>query len=205
MDKQLKTQPKKLRRHLIALTVLSASLTASARCWQDATLTRLMGDVARQHFSTLLASMPRVEICSPEHFPNTQIGGQYWFGNRIIQVPTYGVSRDDLTNVLAHELGHAEAERRGLNDQRLQGHGVDWMRIMIEAGLGHEAQRVAGYMPGAARALQIAQQQGSTGNQLADASNGKPYFKCVAEVKFFVSDSNGQRIETYENPGCVLR
>lgn len=203
MDKHPRTNTIKLHRYLASLTLLSASLTASARCWQDDALTQIMWGVARQHFSTLLASMPRVEICSPEHFSNSQIGGQYVFGNRIIQVPTYGVNRDDLTRVLAHELGHAEAERRGIDDRSLQGHGVGWMRVMIEAGLGHEVQRVAGYMPGAAHALQLAQRQGNSGKQFADA--GKTTFKCIAQVQLFVSDSNGQRVETYEIPGCIPR
>jgi len=205
MDKHPKTKTTLLRRNFLSLALLSFSLAASAQCWQDGALTQLMWDVARQHFPSLLASMPRVEICSAEHFPNSQIGGQYVFGNSVIQIPVYGANKDDLSNVLAHELGHAEAERRGLDDRSLQGHGVGWMRVMIEAGLGHEAQRVAGYMPGAAHALQVALQQGNTGNQFAGAGNGRPNFKCVAQVQLFVSDNNGQRIETYEIPGCIPR
>lgn len=204
MDKHLKPQTTPLRRCLMSFTLLSASFTASARCWQDGALTQLMWDVARQHFPGLLASMPRVELCSAEHFANTQIGGQYVAGNRAIQIPDHGAHRNNLSEVLAHELGHAEAERKRVDDRSLQGHGVGWMRVMIEAGLGYEAQRVAGYMPGAARALQIAQQQGNTGNQLAGAA-GKATFKCIAQVQLFVSDSNGQRIETYEIPGCIPR
>lgn len=202
MATHAKTQTTKLHRYLIALTLLSASLTASARCWQDGVRTQLMWDVARQHFSSLLPSMPRVEICSAEHFANTQIGGQYVAGSRAIQIPDHGVNSNNLAEVLAHELGHAEAERRGIDDRSLQGHGVGWMRVMIEAGLGHEAQRVAGYMPGAARALQIAQQQGNSGNQFAGVAAKSP-FKCIAMVQIFVSDVDGQRIETYEIPGCI--
>ena len=74
---------------------------------------------------------------------------------------------------------------------------------MIEAGLGHEAQRVAGYLPGAAHALQLAQRQGNNSKQFADA--GKAAYKCIAQVQLFVSDSKGQRIETYEIPGCIPR
>lgn len=204
MDKHLKPKIIPLRRCLISLALLSASFTASARCWQDGALTQLMWDIARQYFPNLLTSMPRVEICSSEHFANTQIGGQYLAGNRAIQIPDHGVFKNSLHEVLAHELGHAEAERKGVDDRSLQGHGVGWMRVMIEAGLGYEAQRVAGYMPGAARALQIAQQQRNSGNQLAGAA-GKATFKCIAQVQLFVSDSNGQRIETYEIQGCIPR
>jgi len=173
--------------------------------------------VARQYFPGLLQSMPHVYLCSDDQIPDPRVGGIYTTGERAMRIPLRSTSQGNLTMTLAHELGHAETERRGLFDQSVQGHGVGWMRVMIEAGLGHEAQRTAAFFAGGGQAFQLAQQAvadvgrsqsppsaGATG-QRPDGSYARPTTRCVTRIEYLITDANGRRVEVQEFPGCAAK
>jgi hypothetical protein len=187
------------------LAITFTNLQVQAQCWKDEAITQQMRTVAQRYYPGLLSAMPRLEICSSNNFPDKKVGGQYVSGIKVIQIPEYGLNRGDLAQVLAHELGHAEADRRGWNDYTLLGHGVGWMRIMIEVGLEQEAQRVADYLPGALQAFQLAKRQGYSppdqqwpgGNnqQAGNDQEHNAFVRCVKQMQVWVNDAYGQRLE----------
>lgn len=140
--------------------------------------------------------------------------GTYTTGRRLIQTPIRGLSDGNLISALAHELGHAETERQGVFDQSFQGHGFSWMRIMIEAGLGQEAERTTAFRPGALQALRTAQEQvhnlqragrtipGNADDRYAGTTKWRSGYRCVAQVQIVVNHGDQQWLETLEIPGC---
>jgi hypothetical protein len=163
--------------------------------------------------------MPDVVLCEAFDFPNRAIGGRFSGGpSPVIEIPEYSL-HGDLNNILAHELGHAEASRRGLDDGSLQGHGVGWMRVMLEAGMEAEAQRVVGYMPHAANALQIARSQvlGQTAQQWPPQDGGQGvgpqggpggasgYTQCYVQQQFWLIEGRHRRLITQWVPAWCPR
>lgn len=128
---------------------------AEGACWNDARLSDMASTVARQSFPSV-ADTP-VVVCSADTFaPN--VGGIYE-ASHLIRIPVWQLSNPSmLTQVIAHELAHAEVNRRGGDMHTYGGHSADFMSVLIAAGYGAEAQRTAYATPGAVLAFAMAQQ-----------------------------------------------
>lgn len=141
-----------LRYMAIALVSVAAG-NANAGCWEDARLTRLAWEIARDRFPDALSSMPRLELCHDQHFA-PGVSGTYFSGpGYVIRIPERTVAQGKLWIVVAHELGHHVNHLRGTDDGSFNGHGAGWMRVMAGAGLVDEAQRVAAHFAGGWSAL----------------------------------------------------
>ncbi len=206
MKAHSKLLPSKWMRCLFFVMLSLACLPAWSTCWRVDWMVERARQIAQQHFPGLLGFMPDVFVCEAFDFPNRAIGGRFSSGRSpVIEIPEYSL-HGDLNNILAHELGHAEANRLGVDDHSLDGHGVGWMRVMIQAGLEHEAQRVVGYLPAAAQALYAARQQvtGQTAQQgPPDSPNG--YVQCYIQRQFWVFDGRTKRLITQLVPVWCAR
>ncbi len=125
--------------------------TANATCWRDANVTALMQAVAQEGFPNAASRMPAGLVCEGSDFgPN--IGGDYTGGIHQIRIPQWQLNGTGLRSVLAHELAHAETWLTGGSDAN-HGHSADFMRALLRAGWGGEAQRVGQQFAGAQHAL----------------------------------------------------
>ncbi len=139
--------------------VISAIVTASTTlltgiahaCWRDDGVTAMAQSVANQGFPNAANRMPAILVCDGSVF-GPGIGGDYGVGRHTIRIPQWQLNRPDLNSVLAHELAHAEVWLTGGGTEN-NGHSADFMRALLRAGWGGEAQRVAQYLPGAQYAL----------------------------------------------------
>lgn len=199
--------PSQWMRCLFPVVLMLASMPAWSTCWRVDWVMDRAWQIAQQRFPGLLGAMPEVAVCQAFDFPNRAIGGRFNTGPvPTIEIPEYSLS-GDLNNILAHELGHAEANRLGVDDRSLDGHGVGWMRVMIQAGLEAEAQRVVGYMPAAAHAFNVARQQvyGQTAQQWPPQDGGQDvgpqsgpggYTQCYVQQQFWLIEGRHRRLIT---------
>lgn len=136
----------------LGMVAIAASIgTADATCWRDANVTELAQSVAQSGFPNAASRMPAVLICEGSDFgPN--IGGDYTGGIHRIRIPQWQLNSAGLRSVLAHELAHAETWLTGGSDAN-HGHSADFMRALLRAGWGGEAQRVGQHVVGAQYAL----------------------------------------------------
>ena len=140
---------------LLAALAAGMHTDVVASCWVDANLEQRVRQLAQERFPVVAQSMPSVIVCGAEHVaPN--VGGQYNSGRHEIAMPSWQLGRPFLDTALPHELGHAQVSLTGA-DGGLDGHGRGWIDAMVNAGLGHEAARVAGYNADAEQALSAAQ------------------------------------------------
>lgn len=196
--------------HLSPVALMLGSMSVLATCWRVDWVMDRAWQVAQQRFAGLLNHMPEVVVCQAFDFPNRAIGGRFSGGpSPVIEIPEYSLN-GDLTNILAHELGHAEANRLGVDDRSLDGHGIGWMRVMIQAGLEAEAQRVVGYMPTATHAFSVARQQvyGQTAQQWPPQDGGQKvepqnspggtsgYTQCYLQQQFWLIEGRHRRLIT---------
>ncbi|MDB5904566.1 MAG: hypothetical protein JWM26_3444, partial [Betaproteobacteria bacterium] len=91
-----------------------------------------------RHFPDLLSRLPMALLCDIQEFP-PNVGGDFNSGSWLIRLNRHRPG----PAAVEHELGHAAVALRGRDDGTVQGHGIAWMRAMIEAGLQHEAERVS--------------------------------------------------------------
>jgi hypothetical protein len=199
-----------MRRLLFPVVLTFVCMPVWATCWRVDWMVDRARQIAQQRFPGLLGSMPDVVVCEAFDFPNRAIGGRFNTGPvPTIEIPEYSLN-NDLNNILAHELGHAEVNRLGSDDRSLDGHGVGWMRAMIQAGLEAEAQRVVGYMPAAANAFNMARQQvyGQTAHQWPPHDGGQEvgpqsglggpsgYTQCYVQQQFWLIEGRHRRLIT---------
>ncbi len=136
---------------LVMFAIAASIGSAGATCWRDANVTELAQTVAQSGFPNAASRMPDVLVCEGSDFgPN--IGGDYTGGIHRIRIPQWQLNGGGLRSVLAHELAHAETWLTGGSDANY-GHSADFMRALLRAGWGGEAQRVGQYVAGAQYAL----------------------------------------------------
>jgi hypothetical protein len=140
----------------IALVGIGVS-PVDAACWQDTNLSGIAAQEARRAFPDLLSRMPTVVVCEDSDF-DWNVGGDYNSGRHRIRIPEKSTGAN-LVGVLRHELAHAATSIRGLDDGSFGGHGVGWLRVMLQAGFDDEARRVANGYLGGADALASAYEQ----------------------------------------------
>jgi hypothetical protein len=190
-------------RFWVTTVLLMVSTPSWSACWPVDWVMVRTEQIAMQRFPGMQGAMPKVVVCQALNFPNRAIGGRFNSGPvPTIEIPEYSLN-NDLNNILAHELGHAEANRLGVDDRSLDGHGVGWMRVMIQAGLEAEAQRVADYMPAAAHAFNVARQQvyGQTAQQWNPQDGGPQsgpggYTQCYVQQQFWLFEGRHRRLIT---------
>ena len=129
-----------LGRILFCLVALSLAGAGHAGCWTDASLEVLEGDIIRKHFPALEEKRPTITYCSASDFEKNVIGD---FNSTMNHIRIRYESGFPLKIIVAHELGHAIADRHGEEYGRFRGHGRIWLKEMVRAGFKGEAQRTA--------------------------------------------------------------
>lgn len=196
--------------HIKAMTIscllMLSTERALANCWNDPALIGLANSIAQSKFPNTAGQMPNILVCADYDFP-PNVGGQYTGGLHQITVPARSLGQD-IRTIVTHELAHAEVALIGGSGGDLTaGHGRDWMRVMVGAGEGAEAQRIAGYyqQQGGYNELVIAQQ--SLGQYPPPAFAGAmPYLPptyqptCVIRPYFQVLRfAHGVRVQLIQN------
>lgn len=120
--------------------MLTAVGAVHAGCWKDASLEALEGEIIRKHFPALEEKRPSIVYCSKSDFENNVIGD---FNPALNHIRVQHESGFPLKILVAHELGHALADRHGEEYGRFRGHGRVWLKEMVRAGFKGEAQRTA--------------------------------------------------------------
>lgn len=139
-----------MRAAAAALVATLAADDAQASCWTDAGLTARAQALAQSSFPAVTRNMPQVLFCTRnEYAPN--VGGVYSSGVHRITAGNWHPP-GSLDMVLLHELGHAQVALQG-GDGGSDGHGPGWVQAMADAGLLHEARRMAQHSAEAARAV----------------------------------------------------
>lgn len=136
---------------VVAPLLGSTALAALAGCLLNEQVGARATVLARQAFPLVATRMPRVWTCSRDVFPPA-VSGQYRSGSHEILAPDWLPWGPEFDMVLLHELGHAQAWLAG-GDPGSDGHGPAWVQAMVDAGLEHEARRMATYSADAASAL----------------------------------------------------
>lgn len=125
-----------------------------AGCWPDGHIERIARHVAAQGFDRAHRNMPELLVCDGSDF-GLGVGGDYTGGIHRIRVPAWQAHTGNLVTVLAHELAHAEVALSN-DDPVPGGHGRRFFEVLIRAGYIQEAERVAGYVDGGQRELNVA-------------------------------------------------
>jgi len=141
-------------RKILSILFAAIAIGCDAGCWPDARLSALKASIAQTSFPAV-ADTPIV-VCSDDTFA-LNVGGVYE-ASRLIRIPVWQLGSTMLTQVVAHELAHAEVHRRGGDMHTNGGHSREFMSVLIAAGFGAEAQRTAYATPGAINAFATAQQ-----------------------------------------------
>ena len=129
-----------IQRVIFYASLLILAGGAQAGCWKDASLEALQHDLIRQHFSELRKTPPTIVYCSISEFGINVIGD---FNPKLNHIRVRFESGFPLKILVAHELGHALADRHGEEYGRFRGHGRIWLKEMIRAGFKGEALRTA--------------------------------------------------------------
>jgi hypothetical protein len=126
-----------------------------AICRPEPILTAMEIAIAKKHFPEVSKKLPEIVGCDPNDF--TDALGDFNPNTWRIRVL---MEKSSLTRevIVAHELGHAQASLEGEEYTHFRGHGAIWIRVMIRAGFGAEAQRTAKlttYYPGLLQVYQV--------------------------------------------------
>jgi hypothetical protein len=114
-----------------------------AGCWRDRAVIQEAQNLARQLLPDVAQNMPEVLVCDPGDF-QPQVAGIYEFPVHRIRLHPNWVGTPQGTGHLIHELAHAAVWLRyGDSDRTANGHGVEWMRIMLALGRQADAERTA--------------------------------------------------------------
>lgn len=152
-----------MKRSMLTVFVIGLAVgTVQAGCWEDLSMTSLATSLAQRGFPTAAKKMPDVLVCDNADF-RPGVGDDYTGGSiHRIRLPVEQSNRPETATILAHELGHAETWLTGGSDVN-GGHSSDFMRVLLRACWGPEAQRVAQHVPGAQFALNEARSNSITG------------------------------------------
>ena len=137
-------------RYLIAMLLPVAQAMAS--CWVDNGVSNISQQLANRHFPVVARNLPQILVCTPEHF-GINVAASYHSGSHQVFVHVNNINAPTLTTILVHELAHAAVSLSYGHRPEADGHGYEWMRMMIQAGYADEAQRVASTVPGAEAAF----------------------------------------------------
>ncbi len=152
------TPPLAWGRSAIALCVATlVNGAANAGCWHNEDVAHHARRLAQAFFPATQQQMPTIWTCSADQFPY-RVGGTYSPGSHEIRIPEWQLQAGwpALRAVLVHELAHAEVWLKYGHRPEAQGHGREWMAIMMGVGEQAEALRMArevGDMPGYVAAL----------------------------------------------------
>jgi len=135
---------------LLAILICARHL-ARAACWVDASVSHVAQQIATASFRATAGRMPAIAVCHAGDFAQG-IGGDYTPGVHRIRIPEWQVVTANLHTVLAHELAHAEVWLTG-RDPGADGHGRGFFEVLLGAGYGNEAERVAAYVANGHSAL----------------------------------------------------
>lgn len=115
----------------VTALVAAASL-CNAACWVDASLNQQAQQLARQLLPEL-RGVPRVSVCTPEHFSGA-VTGLFRGGADEIWIHQAHAASWGTRQMLIHELAHALVFQQYGPQDFAGGHGPEWMRLMVRLG-----------------------------------------------------------------------
>lgn len=183
-------------RRLAALT--AALLTcgvAQATCWRDQALSQLAVQLS-QELMPELRNVPQVQVCTDEHFP-APATGQYTSGVNLIQVRPSAVSGAGVRSLLIHELAHAQVAEQYGPQTFANGHGAQWMDLMVRLGRVEDARFHASVYPEAMPAFQQALASVGAGTDWADSSTPRPHARPRVEPQTTMSVAEAELRSIY--------
>lgn len=126
---------------LLNLFLFATMPIAMAGCWRDPAVSALANQLAERLLPVVARKMPEVVVCSADAFP-PNVAGIYESPGHRIRMHQNWVGTPNGTDNLIHELAHAAVWLQyGDQDRTANGHGPQWMRIMIALGRRDEAER----------------------------------------------------------------